>query len=329
MLLLSAMPAAARDEIRIVGSSTLYPLITIAAENFGREGKFPTPVVESTGTGGGLKLFCSGVGEKFPDIANASRKIKPSELEECRRNAVDIVEIKIGFDGIVLASSISGPKYSLTKAEIFKALARRVPKDGKLIDNPYRKWNEIDARLPNEDIRVYGPPPTDGTRDAFAEQVLEESCVNLPEFKQAFPNEAERRLFCKEIREDGKYLEIGSNYNLIIQKLLNEPAAIGIFGYNYLAENGGKVKGSAINGVLPNEDAIARGKYPLARALYIYVKPQNMANIPGIREFLLELVSGKAIGQEGYLVEKGLIPLKEKDLVAAKKSVLALEKIHQ
>ncbi len=322
-ILFCAAPAHARDQIRIVGSTTLYPLVTIAAENFGHAGKFPTPIIESTGTGGGLKLFCSGTGDKFPDIANASRRIKPGEAAECGKNGVgDILEIKIGYDGIVLATGVSGPKYNLTKEQIFKALARQIPQNGKLIDNPYHKWSEIDKKLPAEKIVVYGPPPTDGTRDSFAEQVLQESCANLPEFKATYPNAKTRAVACKFIREDGAYVEIGSNYNLIIQKLINSAGALGIMGYNYLAENAGKIRGAAVDGVTPDFSTITEGKYPLARGLYIYVKSANIAGTPGIREFLRELVSEKAIGQEGYLVEKGLVPLKQKEFLEERGKIL-------
>lgn len=314
VIIFSGHAAVARDQIRAVGSSTVYPFVTVAAEQFGRGGKFKTPIVESTGTGGGFKLFCEGAGEAFPDVANASRAIKDSEKAACAKNGVkDIEEIKIGYDGIVLANSIKAPHMTIDKKHIFLALARKVPKDGKLIDNPHQKWSDIDSKLPANPIEVYGPPPTSGTRDAFAELAMEKGCEFFPEFKAAFPDEKERQKQCQVIREDGKYIESGENDNLIIQKLAGNQNAFGIFGYSFLEQNTNQVQGSHVNGVKPTFESVADGSYSISRSLYVYVKLDNAGKIPGIKEFAQELTSEKAMGDTGYLVQKGLIPLKKED----------------
>ncbi|HNB26845.1 MAG TPA: substrate-binding domain-containing protein, partial [Alphaproteobacteria bacterium] len=242
-LAITAGAAEARDQIHIVGSSTVFPFTTAVAESFGKAGKFKTPVVESTGTGGGMKLFCAGVGEDTPDITGASRKIKDSEIQTCSQNGVtSITEILIGYDGIALASSKSGPAVDLTRKQIFQALAKQVPVDGKLVDNPYKTWNEIDPSLPNEKIEVLGPPPTSGTRDAFVELVMDKGCEEFPELK-ALEGDA-KKAACQSIREDGGYVEAGENDNLIVQKLESNPAAFGIFGYSYLEQNADKLQGA-------------------------------------------------------------------------------------
>jgi phosphate transport system substrate-binding protein len=300
--------AEARDQIRIVGSSTVFPFTSAVAEQFGKAGQFKTPVVESTGTGGGLKLFCAGVGVDHPDVTNASRKIKDSEIEQCAANGVkEITEVKIGFDGIALANSKAGPKISVTEAQIWQALAKEVPQGGKLVPNPYKNWSEIDASLPNEKIEVLGPPPTSGTRDAFVELVLDKGCGEFAEVK-ALEGDA-KKAACQSVREDGAYVEAGENDNLIVQKLEANPAAFGIFGYSFLDQNVDKLQGSAVNGVEPTFETISSGEYPVSRSLYIYVKNAHVGVIPGIKEFVAEYMSDKASGEEGYLVDKGLIPL--------------------
>lgn len=302
--------ATARDQIRIVGSSTVYPFSSAAAERFGKAGKFKTPIVESTGTGGGIKLFCAGVGPEHPDLANASREIKSSEKEQCAKNGVkNVVEVTIGFDGIVLANSIKGPKFNLTKEHIFLALAREVPKDGKLVPNFYKNWQEVDASLPNEPIEVLGPPPTSGTRDAFAELVMEKACESFPEFAAKYTDEKERKKLCQLVREDGKYVDAGENDNLIVQKLVANPLALGIFGFSFLEENASTVQGSTIGGVEPTFDNIAAGTYGVSRSLHVYVKGEHLGVIPGIKEYLAEMTGEGAIGDEGYLSYIGLIPL--------------------
>jgi phosphate transport system substrate-binding protein len=300
--------AEARDQIRIVGSSTVFPFTSAVAEQFGRAGQFKTPVVESTGTGGGLKLFCAGSGVDHPDITGASRKIKDSEIEQCAKNGVkEITEVKIGFDGIVLSNSKAGPKMSISEAQIWQALAKEVPQGGKLVPNPYKTWSEIDASLPNEKIEVLGPPPTSGTRDAFVELVLDKGCGEFAEIK-ALEGDA-KKAACQSIREDGAFIEAGENDNLIVQKLEANPAAFGVFGYSFLDQNVDKLQASAVNSVTPTFETISSAEYPVSRSLYIYVKNAHVGVIPGIKEFIAEYMSDKASGEEGYLVDKGLIPL--------------------
>jgi phosphate transport system substrate-binding protein len=318
-LMAAVQPAAARDQIRIVGSSTVFPFTSAAAEQFGQGGKFKTPIVESTGTGGGFKLFCSGVGESFPDINDASRPITPAEIELCKTNGITkITEVPIGYDGIVIANAKGAPVLDLTKKQLFMALARELPgKDGKLAANTYQKWNEIDPRLPAATIAVYGPPPTSGTRDAFGELVMEEGCKGFAEFTTLYPDEKERKKACTLLREDGKYVEAGEDDNLIIQKLVADKNALGIFGYSYLEENQGKIQASKIDGVAPVSDTIEKGTYKVSRGLYIYVKGEHVGTIPGIQEFVNQLVSPSAIGPDGYLTSKGLLPLHDKELQVA------------
>lgn len=313
----SIFKPTARKHISIVGSSTLYPFTSVIAENFGRETEFKTPIVESTGTGGGFKLFCSGVGFNYPDFSNASRKIEPSEISRCAKNGVKgIVEIKIGYDGIVLANSVSGIKYSLSKEEIFLALAMEVPdkKTGKLIANPYKKWSDINFKLPSIEISIYGPPPTSGTRDAFVELVMEEACKKLPAFTKAYPNSKIRKKKCHIIRSDGHFIEAGENDNLIVQKLKHDSEALGIFGFSFLEENHDSIQAAVINNVMPSFDYIASGKYSVSRPLFIYFKKEHLDLIKGMREFVAEIISKNTIGTDGYLLQKGLIPLNDFEL---------------
>src|SRR5690349_11694654 len=308
-----ASAQAARDSINIVGSSTVYPFTTTVAEQFGRAGKFKTPKVESTGTGGGLKLFCNGVGPQFPDIANASRRIKPAELQTCAQNGVkEVVEIKVGYDGIVMAENKSGQSLIVTRKDVYLALAKNIPDPANpttLIPNPNTTWKQVNSKLPNVKIEVLGPPPTSGTRDSFAELYLEAGCRTFawldglrsqdePSFKRK----------CDSIREDGAYIEAGENDNLIVQKLGANPNAVGVFGYSFLEENLDKLKGAVVDGVTPTFETIASGKYPASRPLFIYVKKAHIGVIPGINEFIAEYTSEKALGEDGYLAEKGLIP---------------------
>jgi phosphate transport system substrate-binding protein len=317
---LAATPALARDQIRIVGSSTVYPFTTAVAENFGKSSGMKTPVVESTGTGGGIKLFCASVGEDSPDFVNASRPIKKSEFETCAKNGVtEIVEIKVGFDGLTIASAANGPDASFTKQQIFQALAKQVPdKDGKLVDNPYKMWNEIDPSLPAEKIEVLGPPPTSGTRDSFAELVMEKGAEKFESLAALKKSDAKAfEAVWKTIRTDGAYVEAGENDNLIVQKLEANPQAFGIFGYSFLEENQGKIKPAKVEGEVPTFETIASGTYKVARPLFIYAKKQHVGTIPGMAEFVTEYTSAKAIGEDGYLAEKGLIPLPKADADAS------------
>jgi phosphate transport system substrate-binding protein len=312
MALTVATAAEARDEIRIVGSSTVFPFSTAVAEQFGKTSGFATPVVESTGTGGGFKLFCAGVGVDFPDISNASRAIKDSEIETCAANGVtEITEIKIGFDGIVIANSKAAPEIDLTREQVWLALAKEVPVGGVMAANPYVNWSDIDAALPNTKIEVLGPPPTSGTRDAFVELVMDKGCEAFPEI-EALEGDA-KKAACQTIREDGAYIDAGENDNLIVQKLEANPAALGIFGYSFLDQNADKLQASHIEGVDPTFEAIADGSYPVSRSLFFYVKNAHVDVIPGIREFVAEFVSDRASGEDGYLADKGLIPLPEEE----------------
>ncbi|MCR9256564.1 MAG: substrate-binding domain-containing protein [Alphaproteobacteria bacterium] len=308
--------AEARDQIRIVGSSTVFPFATTVAEQFGKKTSFKTPVIESTGSGGGLKLFCQGIGTEHPDITNASRRIKSSEVELCANNGVtEVTEVKIGFDGIVLANSKEAPTYELTEQQIFQALAAQVPVDGKLVENPYSTWSEIDPSLPNVKIEVLGPPPTSGTRDAFTELAMRDGAKAFPMLKDMRKAEGKKafRAISDTVREDGAFVEAGENDNLIVQKLEANPNALGIFGFSFLDQNADKLHGSIVEGVEPTFDNIAAGKYTIARSLYFYVKNAHVGVIPGMSEYLAEFTSEGAFGDFGYLTDKGLIPLPESD----------------
>lgn len=309
--------AQARDQIRIVGSSTVYPFTTAVAEQFGKSSGTKTPVVESTGTGGGMKLFCAGVGESHPDATNASRAMKKSEFEDCQKNGVtDVVELKVGFDGISMAQSKAGTPMKLTLPQLFLALAKEVPgPDGKLIPNPNKNWSDIDKSLPNIKIEVLGPPPTSGTRDALHELMMEKGAEKIPALAEL--KKKDRKAFdkaWKSLREDGAYVEAGENDNLIVQKLDANKDAFGIFGYSFLEENSGKLRGVVFEGVEPTYENIASGKYPGSRPLFIYIKKQHVGVIPGLDKFVAEYVSPKASGEDGYLAKKGLVPLPKKEL---------------
>lgn len=322
--------AFARDQIRIVGSSTVYPFTSAVAEQFGKAGG-KTPVVESTGTGGGLKLFCAGIGEATPDIANASRPIKKAEFEDCQKNGVtDVIEIKVGLDGIVLAIAKDGPDISLTQEEIFLALAKDVHDENlKFIPNPYKNWQDIDPTLPATKIEVLGPPPTSGTRDAFLELVMEKGAKGfggLRDIKDADEKNGTKNYetVWKSIRQDGAYVEAGENDNLIVQKIEANHNAVGIFGFSFLEENKSKIKSILVGGVEATYEGIASGKYPASRALFIYVKKQHIGVVPGIKEFLAEYVSTKAIGEDGYLVAKGLIAMPKEEIEKTAKTAADL-----
>jgi len=309
----AAHAQSARDYISIVGSSTVYPFTTAVAEQFGKaNASFKTPKVESTGTGGGFKLFCAGVGVQHPDVSNASRKIKASEIESCAKNGVkDIVEINIGFDGIVVATSKKSKPMALTIKDVWLALAKEVPDSaGKLIANPFKTWKDVNPTLPATKIEVLGPPPTSGTRDAFVELVMDHGCKEFPAIKDLEKSDEKKaKAVCQTVREDGAFIEAGENDNLIVQKLVANPNALGIFGYSFMEENLDKVQGETINGVAPTFESIADGQYPVSRPLFIYVKKAHVGVIPGIKEFIAEFTSEKAVGDEGYLSRKGLIPL--------------------
>ncbi|MEJ5300801.1 MAG: PstS family phosphate ABC transporter substrate-binding protein [Thermodesulforhabdaceae bacterium] len=321
---------AARDTLYIVGSSTVYPFAITVSEHLGKKG-FKTPKVESTGTGGGFKIFCGGIGEAHPDISNASRPITESEKNLCAQNGVkDIIEVKIGFDGIVLAVSKKGQLLNLTTKDIFLALAKQVPdpkNPGNIIANPYKTWKDVNPSLPDVKIEVYGPPPTSGTRDAFLELAMEPGAKSIPELKELAQKDAKQfKAIAHVIREDGAYIDAGENDNLIVQKLEANPKALGIFGFSFLDNNLDKLQGSLINGVAPTFEAIASGSYPLARPIFFYVKKAHLGVIPGIKEYVEEFLSEKALGDEGYLAGKGLIPLPKAEREKVRSEVMQLIK---
>jgi phosphate transport system substrate-binding protein len=302
---------AARDYISIVGSSTVYPFATVVAEQFGKSTAYKTPKIESTGSGGGFKLFCAGVGVEYPDITNASRAIKKSEYDTCVAHGVKgIVEVKIGYDGIVFANSKQAAPLKLTRKDIFLALAKEVPDPiggAKLIPNPYKTWKDVNPSLPDKSIEVLGPPPTSGTRDAFVELTMDAGCEEFKLIKSM--DKKTMQATCQTIREDGAYIEAGENDNLIVQKLEANPNAVGIFGFSFLDQNMDKIQGSFVEGVQPTFEAIADGRYPVSRPLFFYVKKAHADVIPGIKEYLNEFTSEKAWGADGYLSDKGLIPM--------------------
>jgi phosphate transport system substrate-binding protein len=307
--MIAAPALAARDQIRIVGSSTVYPFTTTVAEQFGKKTGGQTPIVESTGTGGGFKLFCAGVGDAHPDATNASRAIKEGELADCKANGVSVTEVKIGFDAIVMAMAVEHEDMSLTTETIYKALAKFVIIDGEVVDNPYKTWADIDPSLSTGKIEVLGPPPTSGTRDSFVELVIEKECKKAIKAANMTVTEDEEKSLCKSMREDGAFIEAGENDNMIVQKLQANPNALGIFGFSFLDENSSVVKGASINGIAPEYDGIQSGKYPIARPLFVYFKNEHFEVIPNLKEFMEEYQSEDAIGEEGYLTEKGLISL--------------------
>jgi phosphate transport system substrate-binding protein len=310
--------AQARDQIRIVGSSTVYPFAATVAERFGRSSHFKTPVVESSGTGGGMKEFCAGGGPDYPDITNASRAIKESERQSCRRNQVEgITEVKIGYDGVIVGNSVDGPPLKITRAQLFLALAKQVPADGALVDNPYLTWSQIDPSLPDARIEVLGPPPTSGTRDILAEMIMEKGCA-------AISGAAELGLSgqaCHVIREDGAFIEAGENDVLIVRKLAANPDAVGIFGFSALDQNFDLVQGADVEGIAPEFETIADGSYPVTRPLFFYVKDEHVGTIAGIVEYLAEFTSEAAWGPEGYLADKGLVPMPDAERESVREMV--------
>ena len=319
-----------RDQIKIVGSSTVYPFATTVAENFGRTTKFKTPIVESTGSGGGLKLFCSGFGENHPDITNASRRIKASEVEQCASNGInDIVEVKVGYDGIVLANSRKSDVMELGLRDVFLGLAKNVPDgNGGTIPNPYKTWNDVNAALPKIKIEVMGPPPTSGTRDAFVELGMEGGCNTFDWIKALKKSDKNAyKSLCHTLREDDGFVEAGENDNLIVQKLNANPNAFGIFGFSFLDQNADSVQGSIVDGNAPSFENIASGDYPVSRSLFFYVKKDNVGQVPGILEYLEEFMSDRASGEDGYLAEKGLIPMNPAEHAQWKTDVLSLKNL--
>ena len=310
-------------EIRIVGSSTVYPFTTIVGETFAAEGN-TAPVIESTGTGGGMKLFCAGVGDSHPDFTNASRAIKSSEAEKCAANGITPLEMMVGYDGIVFANSKASGVLEITPRELFQALAKDVPQDnGNLVPNPFTHWNQINPKFPNVKIEVLGPPPSSGTRDAWSELVMEKGCKTY-DWVKAMKKKDKKAYqgICHGVREDGAYIEAGENDNLIIQKLANNPNAFGVFGYSFLDQNTDVIQGSPISGVVPTFDSIADGSYPASRGLYVYAKKEHMGVIPGMTEFMELYLSDDIAGADGSLGDAGLIPLPQNELDTVRANVL-------
>lgn len=313
--------ATARDNIEIVGSSTVYPFSTVVAETFGKKTSFKTPKIESTGSGGGMKLFCAGSGITTPDITNASRRIKEGEFKKCTENGIKLTEIKVGYDGIAIANSKTAPKYELTRQAIFFAMAKEVPEvnadgtfTGKLVPNTYTMWNQIFPSLPAKKISVMGPPPTSGTRDAFAELAMEGGCKTVPWIKDLKKADKKKyKAICHTVREDGHYIEAGENDNLIVQKLEANPDMLGVFGFSFLDQNADKVHGASIDGKEISFENIANGSYPVSRPLFMYVKNAHVDKVPGIAEFIAEFTSEETWGDSGYLVDKGMIPMPEEE----------------
>ena len=324
----TAFAQSGRDYVYVVGSSTVYPFATVVAERFGRGSEFKTPKIESTGSGGGLKLFCDGVGVNHPDVTNASRAIKQSEVDICAKNGVtEIVEVKIGYDGIVIANALESTPMALSRRDIFMALAKEVPGDGEgeLIANPYLTWADVNSSLPALKIEVLGPPPTSGTRDAFVELAMEGGCKSVPWIKALKSSDKNRyKAICHTIREDGAFVEAGENDNLIVQKLQANPDAFGIFGFSFLDQNKEKVKGATVDNIAPTFDAIADGDYPVSRPLYFYVKKAHVDVVPGLRGYLREFTSERAWGEEGYLSDRGLIPMPDEERIAVATNVREL-----
>ena len=312
--------ANSRDQIYVVGSSTVYPFATVVAENFGKKTGYKVPKIESTGSGGGMKLFCKGLGTNHPDITNASRRVKKGEFIKCQDNSIDFVELKVGYDGIVIANSKKSPQLNITKRQLFLALGKMIPEGnkegGKLVDNFNTKWSDIDPNLPNIKIEVLGPPPTSGTRDAFNELAIEGGCKTFPELKAIKKQDKKKyKALCRGIREDGAYIEAGENDNLIVQKLTENQNAFGVFGFSFLMENESIIQGSLVEGKAPTMENIADKSYGVSRPLYVYIKSAHVDIIPGIREFIAEFTHEDTWGPGGILEERGLIPMPDAERI--------------
>ena len=310
LLIASHSESMARDYIRVVGSSTVYPFVAAAAEQFGQIGAYKTPVVESTGTGGGIKLFCDGLGDDTPDFVNASRPMKDSEREQCTKNGVtDIQQIELGYDGIALVNKLGAPLLNMSKKQLFLALAREIPKDGRLVENPNKKWSDVDASFPAVNIELYGPPPTSGTRDAFVELVMDVGCEAVKDMEKLIPDAKERKKKCGLLREDGGYIDAGEDDNIIVSKLGANDAAFGVLGFSFYEENAGKLQANKIEGELPSYETIESGKYKVSRSLFVYAKRQHFSHVKGMEAFIKEMTNPAANGPDGYMTERGLLPL--------------------
>ena len=306
--------AQARDYLSIAGSSTVLPFATIIAEQMGNNPNFKTPVVESGGSSVGKKGVCQGNGTEYIDIGNASSRMKPKELEYCNNNNVDVTEIKVGYDGIVIANSKKGIPLVISKSNLGKALTAQIPQeDGAWINNPYTNWSEINSALPNIPIKVYGPPTTSGTRASYVEMVNQKVyCAKDPIAKAAsIARDDKKGKKCRAMRTDGAYIEAGEQDNLIVQKLKEDPNTYGIFGFSYLDQNTDTLQGAIISGTKPTFENIAEGKYSISRALYFYVKHGHVNVVPGMKEYMSEWV--KHWGDDGLLADAGMIPMSENE----------------
>ena len=324
---LSAGAAAAqtRGEIRIVGSSTVFPYTQAVSEQFSNVTGAPSLIVESTGTGGGMQAFCGGVGEGFPDITGASRAMTASEWELCQQNGVtDITEALIGYDGLSLVISRSNEfDWDVTLPEIYQALGAQVPVEGEWVDNPYTNWSEINPDFPDAPILVYGPPPTSGTRDAWVELVMHAGCEELPYVVEGGYDGDWVEENCSRMRTDGPFVEAGENDNLIVQRLNADAGAMGIFGYSFLYENLDTLKDVKMNGVEANLDTIGSGEYPVSRPLYIYIKNAHRGVIPNLQEFVEEYMSDDAMAPGGYLEDRGMVALPDEERAAVQEAVIS------
>lgn len=318
-------PAQARDQIRIVGSSTVYPFASSVVEHFAHASGSRGPVLESTGSGAGIKLFCEGIGEQTPDIVNASRRILPMEVATCAKNGATAAEIIIGYDGIVFASA-GDNQPAVTREQLWRALAKTVPINGVLVPNPYKSWSDVSSALPPVPIKVYGPAPNHGTRDAVVELVLDVGCEQAAEVK-ALPKD-QQAVVCRTIREDGAWVDVSDDYNLTVARLRSQKGAVGIIGFSYFDASGRDLKGFSVEGVGPTFEAIADRSYPLSRPLYFYVKREHLDKIPGLRDYVADFVSSRAIGPDGYLIDKGLIPLPAAELKKTQAIGKTLEPLH-
>jgi phosphate transport system substrate-binding protein len=325
----SGSAAGGRQQVWAAGSSTVFPFATRVAENVARTSGGKAAKVESLGTGGGIKLFCGGTGANFPDIANASRAIKKSEFEQCAANGVtDIIEIKIGYDGIVVANAKGGPAYNLKLDQLYRALADELPAGQGFAKNTAKRWSDVDPSLPAQAILVYGPPPTSGTRDAFVELAMEKGARKIPALEALKGSDEDAfKTRAHTLRQDGAWVDAGENDNAIVQTLTKTPNAVGVFGYSFLENNLDTVKAASVDGVAPTFETISNGTYPVSRSLYVYVKKANIGVTPGLREYVQAFVSDAATGKQGYLRERGLIPLPDTDHAAQKEAVTALKTI--
>jgi phosphate transport system substrate-binding protein len=304
------VPAHARDRVHVVGSSTLFPFAAAVAENIAAGGRWKAPLVESVGTGGGFRLFCAGRGESTPDVTDASRPMTSSEIQDCARHGVgSVVGIRVGLDGMLLAGARGGSSFVLTREQIYLAVARVIPRDGALVLNPYRRWRDISSELPDLPIRIYGPAPNHGTRDAFVALAVMPACERRPEIR-VLPAAARQRN-CQALREDGAWIDVSQDYAVLFRRLLADPQSLGVLGFSWLDANRSQIQAARIDGVEPTSDSISNWKYPLARPLFIYVKRAHVGKVPGLAQFVEEFVSERAIGPGGYLVMRGLMPLSE------------------